>query len=370
MTQPVAAANPPGPPTPAAPPASPPPYNLLHLDYRRPPQRKIPIPAGIIDAHTHCHGVEPTRTFLDAARAYGISQVWTMSPLEDVDPLRQAFPNTFRFIAIPKWQAGGPNEEFVSDWLRRLDAFYEKGARLFKLHMAPGTKHRWKLSLDHPLIQRVIDHAYQTGYHFMSHISDPKSWFSRQDKYADASQFGTFDEQFAPLDALLEKYPDRVHLGAHMGGSLEDLPALARRLDRFPRYIIDTSATKWITRAIAQQNTADVRDFFVRYQDRIVFGTDLVINEKFSWDHYASRYWVHLKQWETAYYGAGPIEDPDWGGIGFPADQSGARSPEVPPSGGVALPQLHGLDLPPDILLKLYRGNAERLLPHAEPAPS
>jgi len=326
-----------------------PPHNRTNINFRAIPPRKIDLApqGGIIDIHAHCFNVTNTGKMMEAAAAYGIGITFSMGPLEEVDALNAAYPGRLRYIAIPKWQTAAATDEFAADWLRRLDGFYEKGARLFKLHMAPGTKKRWGMSFDHPIIQQVIKHAYALGYHFMSHVSDPKAWFAPGGKYANpADAYGTFEEQFTPLENLLQKYPDRLHLGAHMGGCLESLDLLAKRLDAYPQYIIDTSATKWILRAVAEQSTAAVRDFFLAYQDRILFGSDLVTGDAYDFDHYASRYWSHQMQWETPCRIPSPIEDPD-----------AAKNPA-----GQSDPQIHGLDLPPAVLQKIYRSNAQRLL--------
>jgi len=176
-------------------------------------------------------------------------------------------------------------------------------------------------------------------------VGDPKVWFEADKPYADRATYGTFASQFPLLDDMLAEFPDRLHLGAHMGGSLEDLEALRQRLDRFPHYVIDSSATKWMVRAVAETAARGewdkMREFFIQYQDRILFGSDLVVNERFDWEHYASRYWVHQKLWETDYRGESPIEDPD----------------------GVQPPPLVGLDLPVEVLRKMYGENALRWLP-------
>jgi predicted TIM-barrel fold metal-dependent hydrolase len=155
----------------------------------------------------------------------------------------------------------------------------------------------------------------------------------------------------------LERYPDRLHLGAHMGGSLESLDALARRLEKFPHYVIDMSATKWIVRAVAEQSPAAVRDFIINFQDRIIFGTDLVVEGKYDWDHYASRYWATQMLWESNMRSESPIEDPD-GGQGF-----NPRTNTFDPAQALGKPELVGANLPDDVLLKIYRKNAERLWP-------
>ena len=117
------------------------PHNRLGLDYRQVPARKVAVPGGMIDAHNHTRDVEMTRTMVDAAAAYGVTEFWTMAPLEFVGPLKEAFPGQFHFIAIPGWKRDMPvpNEEFFEDWRRRVDGFAAEGAKLIKFHAAPGT---------------------------------------------------------------------------------------------------------------------------------------------------------------------------------------------------------------------------------------
>jgi len=335
------------------------PHNRLGIDYRDVPPRKVKIAGGMVDAHNHTREPHLTKTMVDAAAAYGITEFWTMAPLEHVKPLQEAFPGQFHFIAVPAWQRAMnsmPDEAFFNDWRDRVGQFAELGARLIKFHAAPGTCRRWGISLDDPRIMSLAKFAYDLGYHFMTHVGDPKAWFFGKGTYADGS-YGTFESQFAMLERMLERYPDRLHLGAHMGGSLEDLELLARRLEKYPHYMLDMSATKWMLRAATEQSAQDVRDFFVSFQDRIVFGSDLVVGEKYDWDHYASRYWALQKLWDTNYDGESPIDDPD-GGKGF--DPKSGRFDEMKSDG---LPRIKGVDLPEGVLRKLYRENAKRLLP-------
>ncbi len=334
------------------------PHNRLGLDYHAIPPRKITVPGGIIDAHNHTKDVEYTRIMVDAAAAYGVTEFWTMAPLEFVKPLQEAFPGKFHFVAVPAWQrafTSAPDEAFFNDWRDRVEQFAQLGARLIKFHAAPGTCRRWGITLDDPRIVAISKFAYDLGYHMMTHVGDPKAWFFGKGTYADGT-YGTFESQFAMLERMLERYPDRLHLGAHMGGSLEDLELLARRLEKYPHYIVDMSATKWMLRAATEQSAQDVRDFFVAFQDRIVFGSDLVVGDKYDWDHYASRYWALQKLWETTYNGESPIDDPD-GGKGF-NPRSGTFDAQAD-----GIPRIKGVDLPDQVLRKIYRDNALRLLP-------
>ena len=68
------------------------PANRLGLDYRAVPARKA---AGVpvSDIHTHVRLTPSTPSFIEAATAYGVESIVTMSPLAEVDALRAAYPS-------------------------------------------------------------------------------------------------------------------------------------------------------------------------------------------------------------------------------------------------------------------------------------
>jgi hypothetical protein len=174
----------------------------------------------------------------------------------------------------------------------------------------------------------------------MSHVGDPDIWYSG--KYSDSQKFGTREEHYRIWEGALASIPkDHPWLGAHLGGNPENLPRLQRLLDRFPSLYLDCSATRWMVRELSFRRDA-ARDFVIRNQDRIIFGSDQVSGDERGFDFLASRYWCHRKLWETAYIGPSPIVDPD-----LPADEQ---------------PTLRGLALPDVVLQKLYHDNAISLL--------
>lgn len=130
-------------------------------------------------------------------------------------------------------------------------------------------------------------------------------------------------------------------VGAHMGGNPENLPRLQDLLDRYPNLMLDCSATRWMVREISARRDA-AREFMIRNQDRILFGSDQVSGDDRGFDFLASRWWCHRKLWETAYIGPSPIFDPD-----------------LPPENQ---PTLRGLALPDDVLQKIYHDNAIKFL--------
>ncbi len=258
--------------------------------------------------------------------------------LEHVPALRAQYADRLAFIAIPRWRRMENSAAFQKQWLADLEAFRELGARRMKFWMAPPMRGNYKLTLQDAFFQPLLRHGLDLGYEFMIHVGDPSEWFQPGGRYADAAVFGTKDDQYPQLEYLLETVAPRTVIAAHMGGYVEAPAFLQGLLDRHPNLFLDSSATKWVVRGVARQPAA-LRDFMLRNQDRVLFGSDLVVAEAHDFDHYASRYWAHQMLWETPYRGESPIEDPD-------ADQP---------------PRLAGLDLPADVLKPLYAGNAARL---------
>ena len=72
-------------------------------------------------------------------------------------------------------------------------------------------------------------------------------------------------------DHILEKHPRLVVIGAHFGSLEHDLDEVARRLNRYPNFYVDCAAR---TRDLTRQPREKVRSFFIKYQDRILYGVD------------------------------------------------------------------------------------------------
>ena len=288
-----------------------------------------------MDVHAHVHNVPSAAAFFEAADAYGVTQVISMTPIDEVDALNAAYPSRLEFIAIPRWRELKNSADFRKQWLGDLEAFRDKGARRMKFWMAPPMRGEYGLKLQDAFFTPLLRKGLELGFDFMIHVGDPSEWFAAGGKYADTKKFGTKNDQYTQLEFLLETVAPRNVIAAHMGGYCEEPAFLQRLLDRYPNLFLDSSATKWVVRAVSRQPAA-VREFMMRNQDRILFGSDLVVAKDYDFDHYASRYWAHQMMWETDYRGESPIEDPD------------AENP----------PRLAGLALPATALRKLYHENA------------
>jgi predicted TIM-barrel fold metal-dependent hydrolase len=314
-------------------------YNRLNLNFREPMPRAN-VRGIIIDSHCHLFAVRHAPAWFEAADHYGIDAFLTMTPLEEAAGLQRRYPGRINFIVVPNWQKFGVagKADLIDDWLRRLEAFYNMGSRVIKFHMAPQTIARTNMRLDSADLRPVIQEARARGMIIMTHVGDPDTWFNT--KYTDP-KFITRDQSFEMWEAALTEHGDRPWIGAHMGGNPENLPRLQSLLDKFPKLRLDMSATRWMAREISAHSSA-AREFVIRNQDRLLWGSDQVSGDARGFDFLASRWWVHRKLWETDYTGPCPILDPD-----LPPDKQ---------------PTMHGLALPDDVLQKIYHDNAVKLL--------
>jgi len=308
-------------------------FNRTGIDFHKPMPR--PKANGIIiDSHNHLLAARHAKIWFETARHYGIDAFITMAPLEEALGLARDYPGLIHFITIPKW-----GEASTDDWLRRLEAFYNLGSRIIKFHMAPGTMAARKWRLDGPMIRPILAEAAARKMILMSHVGDPDTWYNNN--YRDTAKFGTREEHYQMWEGVLNEYREHPWLGAHLGGNPEDLGRLQHLLDTYPNLQLDCSATRWMVREISARRDA-AREFFIRNQDRILFGSDQVSGDDRGFDFLASRWWCHRKLWETAYTGPSPIYDPD-----LPENQQ---------------PEMRGLALPDEVLQKIYHDNPLNLL--------
>ncbi len=317
-------------------PEKPPEHNRVGFDFRSPMPRPK-VKGAVIDWHVHIAAARHGRLWFEAADHYGIDCFCTMTPLEEAVSLHRDYPGRLHFIAIPRW--GQWTEGFVDEWLRRIEAFYNLGSRVVKFWFAPPAIGDRGWRIDSELFRPLLREARDRGMAIMSHVGDPEIWY--RTRYADAAKYGTRDEHYRMWENVLGEYRDTPWIAAHLAGNPEDLGRLQGLFDRWPNLYMDCSATKWISRELSLRRD-EAREFFIRNQDRILFGTDQVTGDQRDFDFLASRFWVHRKLWETSHVGESPILDPD-----LPHEMQ---------------PKLRGLALPDGCLQKIYHDNATRLL--------
>jgi predicted TIM-barrel fold metal-dependent hydrolase len=138
----------------------------------------------------------------------------------------------------------------------------------------------------------------------------------------------------AARDRMLAENPGLRVVGAHLGSMETDVDEIGRHFDRYPNFAVDTAAR---VANLRLQPPAKVRSFPIKYQDRVLHGTDLEFLP-------AENTQAAIKEWDENY-------TRDW--------KYFADSEAIDYAGH----KIQGLKLPQPVLRKLLHDNAVRWIP-------
>jgi predicted TIM-barrel fold metal-dependent hydrolase len=315
----------------------------------------------VIDVHFHMASLEN----VDAHRLVEAMDSTGIAVLVDVDggpgylgrlatEYYDKYPDRFAFISFLNLNRLGP--EFPDDQLAWMELAASRGARGFKVYKSLGLRIRDEsgelVGIDDPRLAPLWDKAAELGLPMMMHTTDPTAFWQPPDRYneraqellefpgwgyADSSRFPDKEILLAQRENLLGRHPQTIFIGAHVAEVPEDLAYLGHLLDTYPNFYVDISSR--IPELGRQPYTA--RRFFIRYQDRILFGTDggyALGTTDWTAERYFRSYMEFLET-DNEY-----IEYPLWG-----INKQGRW-------------RVYGLHLPDEVLRKVYYENAARLI--------
>lgn len=149
-----------------------------------------------------------------------------------------------------------------------------------------GRPPRRLVQVDDPRLNAVWDSLETGGIPVLLHSADPQAGWRAPDPASPHYRYFQTHPAFYPFlhpemptwgsvigarDRWLSAHPNLIVIGAHLGSMADDLPALSRRLDSYPNFNVDLAAR---LQDLQRQPVAVVRQFFLTYQDRILWGTD------------------------------------------------------------------------------------------------
>ena len=302
-----------------------------------------------IDYHNHLDALEPADV-LRALDACGIEQIVNITmktgneALAVLDRFRRADPHRFSTIGWMDW-TGVDRPDFVSrtcDWLERLAERGAKGIKFWKdLGLSVRDAQNRLLRIDDERLAPFFDKAAELRMPVMFHTADPDAFFQpvdpcneRYEELAAHPDWSFFGSQFSKQelldqrDRVIARHPKTAFVAAHVAESSENLARVTKLLSEHPNVFVDISARA----SELGRQPYNARAFFLRFADRILFGTDLLPEE--------TMYRLYFRFLETAdeYF-----EYPSH------ASRQGRWN-------------IYGLHLPDDVLRKVYRENALRLL--------
>jgi len=213
--------------------------------------------------------------------------------------------------------------------------------------------------VDDPRLDPIWNRAGELDMPVLIHIGDPPAYWRPVDEnnpwrvllsemtgwvYHGRNNFPAFDELMQRRNNILRKHPNTVFIGAHLGSGAWDMEVtdVAANLEEFPNFHVDASA---VVDEVGR-HPETTRELFVTYADRIMHGTDLIVLS--AWENPAeTERWVHeMGRFNSSIFRFYETSDDD-----IPPTEPRLRDWKI-----------RGIDLPDDILKKIYYENARRII--------
>ena len=317
---------------------------------------------GRIDSHVHIHRDAPALlAAIKAMNWHGLDIVVCPAggdePFDLEDKLRATLEVHRASGGNLAWAStfdarGFEGPGFADRTIARLRRSFEDGAigvKIWKnIGMAIKARSGAYLLPDDPALTPIFEAIQRADRTLVAHLAEPDGAWLPLDVsnpeftyYSNNPQWHMFGKAGAPVkedilkarDRVLARYPKLRVVGCHLGSDEDDLKRLAKRLDAFPNFAVDTAAR---VRYFARGDRDQVRQFLTRYQDRILYATDFSLSEGDPAVAARSLRGVYDRDWE--FFSGGEMMEY-------------ARRPT------------RGLALPHAVLRKIFRENALRWLP-------
>jgi predicted TIM-barrel fold metal-dependent hydrolase len=261
----------------------------------------------------------------------------------------------FEGIGTPGWAARE---------VKQLERAKEMGARGVKIAKNLGLRVQFpdgrRVPVDDPVLDPLFDAMARLHLPLAIHTGDPKAFFDpmgpkneRMDElashpmwsFADRSYFPTWETLFGEFEKRVRRSSKTTIIGVHFGNDPEDPDRVDKMLNDYPNFYVDTAARV----PEIGRKPAEVRRTILAHPDRVLFGTDVQIgpgslvlgageargHTKVGVDHFFLSTWEFFETAHRKFAHPTPIQG-NW--------------------------KIDGVDLPADVLEKVYHQNAERLL--------
>jgi len=262
---------------------------------------------------------------------------------KSVQNIKKNYPN--RFVVFANVDFDGVGEKgWIEKTVAQLREDIENGARGLKVYKSLGLRDKDtngnRIAVDDPRLDPIWALCGELNVPVLIHTADPKPFWDPFDadnerwlelktkprRKREANDPAPFEQLITEQHHMFKKHPNTCFINAHMGWFANDLGKLGQLLDEMPNMNVGIGA---IIAELGRQ-PRQAKAFFIKYQDRILFGKD-------SWK---------------------PEEFPTYFRVLESADEYFPYHKKYH-----AFWAMYGLDLPDDVLKKVYYKNALRIVP-------
>lgn len=259
------------------------------------------------------------------------------------DNVKKQYPN--RFVVFTNIELRSIDDlEWAENTVKQIEYDFNNGAKGLKIYKSQGMFHRDssgnRIAIDDPRIDPVWAKCGELGIPVLIHAADPKPFWQPHDENNErwlelklrsrrkrsATDPAPWEQIIQEQHNIFKKHPNTTFINAHMGWFANNLQKLGELLDEMPNMYVEIGAV--IAELGRQPRNAN--QFFEKYQDRVLFGKDY---------YRKNEYYTYFRVLETAdeYFPYYKKYHAYW--------------------------KMYGLDLPDEILKKLYYKNALKIIP-------
>jgi uncharacterized protein len=327
------------------------PQSMLHARVTPVARARFPI----IDVHNHVNDaarieehMPPDKVIaeMDAANvrtAVILTGMWGEKLQRVLDEMVAPHPGRFMVFTQIDWSKID-DPAFSREMVAQLDDAVRRGARGLKVLKDLGLGVRVRsgqfLKVDDPRLDPIWEECGRLGIPVAIHVTDPEAFFhpvdGNNERYEEliehpdwsfyAHGFPSKEEILAARDRVFARHPRTTFVALHVANWPENLDYVSSLLDRLPNVMVEFGARE----AELGRQPRRAREFFLRYQDRIMFGTDSPPDA----DMY--RNYIRWLETDDEYF-------------------------DYWDSPGQGRWKIYGMRLPDEVLRKVYHANAERM---------
>lgn len=273
--------------------------------------------------------------------------------VNDTDYLKKAIANgkenaPNRIVVFTNVSFSGVGEkDWTENAVKALEEDVKAGARGLKIYKSLGFSVKDtdgnRVAIDDVRLDSIWAKCGELGIPVLIHAADPKPFWDKHDENNErwlelkthprrkrsATDPAPWEQIITEQHNVFKKHPSTIFINAHMGWYANDLSKLGELLDTMPNMYVEIGAV--IAELGRQPRMAN--QFFEKYQDRVLFGKD-------SWKPEEYPTYFRVLETDDEYFPYYKKYHAYW--------------------------KMYGLNLPDDILKKLYYKNALKIIPNLD----
>lgn len=317
-----------------------------------------------IDAHVHLNTTSTEKMELALKNNVSFLSINTNIPffesIEDQEKvildLKEKYPGMIQYITSFDFRDWG-KDHFAQGAIAQIKRGLANGAvgvKIwkdvgFELHDPSGSF----VMIDNPVFDPIFKFLEENDILLIGHQGEPRNcWLPLQEMTVDSDrnyfrehpeyhmflqkEYPTYDQQMQARDNMLKKFPQLKYVGLHLFSMEYSIEEVAKRLDIYPNTQTDLAERVVHLQLQAKDNWQAVREFCIKYQDKIMYGTDVIDDGSTPSTQIAERL-EHLWNFHFRFFATNEtLEAPEFEG------------------------RFKGLDLPKECLEKIFYSNAKR----------